>query len=297
MISSRYCAFPTFGRLLGLFSAILLLATPLACRPADDSLNRENRLSTPSPVESPSNAPNDGHSFKILGGWPAPGVDGSEYYSSVEAVKEKIRAAAKKAEDLPRLFRSTVVLQPRTAYLEFNRDAVIADVGCGTGAMEVMLLLSGKPFKMIYALDPEPNSLEILRFLMDTYFPEQKEKIKVVQSQAENVMLPDRSIDLAILNDVHFFVPQMAANDPQMARGKACLRSLHQAMKPAGVVHVRQSSPFLNDWPTDESRIAERPNVRDELRDIERIFRESGFEVVTQTADPECRCYAMTLKP
>lgn len=294
--SSLFCD-SRFYRRIWLLAILFPILAAISCQRVDRPADREQVAPQSPPAESPHATPNQQFSFKILGGWPAPGVTGSEYYQSLEGVKEKIRAHAKKASDLPGLYGSTVIQKSRTSYLEFNKDTVIADIGCGTGAMEVVLLLSGKPFKHIYAVDPEPNSLEILKFLLDEYFPEEKSKITIVQSTASNVMLPTQMVDLAILNDVHFFVRQMAVDDESMSRAVACLKSLHEAMKPDGSVFVRQSSPYLRDWSTGETEIVKQPNVRNELDDIAQTFQKSGFTVAVKTVDRECHCYALTLKP
>jgi SAM-dependent methyltransferase len=164
---------------------------------------------------------------------------GTQLTIGLDELKTIVRARAKTAADLPPLFSTTVYQNARLNELTFAKDAVVADIGCGPGAMVVDFLLRDRPFGKLIAVDVDQPSLEILAFLLDEYFPAKKNRVELVRSRLNDVMLPPASVDTAILNDAHFFVD--AAPGQGSVTTAACLASLRRAIKPGGLVHVWES--------------------------------------------------------
>ncbi len=155
-------------------------------------------------------------------------------------------------------------------------DDVVADIGCGTGFFEFAVLENRIPFAKLYAVDIDPDALEILRFVMDQAGWPGREKIALVLSRTDDVLLPPESIDVAFLIDSPFYVMRGDPHDPgakptlkapgtqpldlhhgvppdrpaDAFQGEppgtqhpmACLRSLYRAVKPGGRLHVYEGS-------------------------------------------------------
>ncbi len=269
-----------------------------------------SRQTTPNEITPP--APAELRPFIISGDSGPAGVVGKD------ALKERIAREIHRASDLPRYYSSTVFRNPRIAEMEFGPDSVIADIGSGTGALEVALLLSGKPFKKIYAVDITVSALEIAKFVIDRYFPESAEKIEYVTSHLDDVMLPQGSVDLAILSDAHFFVPKLAGSEENLRTAVRCLATLRAALKPGGRVRAFQNSPWgsnpqpkpdvIKPGPPDPSRDAQVKNgegvghdapdrvfLEAQLQEIGESFTAAGFTIDAQSVDDACRCYSYTL--
>jgi len=166
---------------------------------------------------------------------------GLQLKGDLDELKKRILANAKSVEDLPRLFSTNVFGNPYLRELEFSEDKVVADIGCGSGALEVGLLVDKKPFKKLYAVDIDKKSLEILRFIVEKYFPREKGRIEFVHSSPDDVELPDQSVDIAIFMDAHFFMDTDMDKPSGLQSVKPCLTSLHRAMKPEGRVFVYET--------------------------------------------------------
>lgn len=99
------------------------------------------------------------------------------------------------------------------------RGDVIAEVGAGPGYFTARLARAVGPGGRVYALDPEPRSLDVLRHRLDGVH-----NVTPVLSRDDDPMLPARSCDVVVIvNAYHHF------DD-----GPGFLRRLVRCLKPRG---------------------------------------------------------------
>jgi SAM-dependent methyltransferase len=161
---------------------------------------------------------------------------------TVDELKEVIRKKIQKPEDLWNSFSTNVFNNEHLKSLRFDENTVIGDIGCGPGAYEVYLILSKIPFKKLYAVDVDKKSLDIFQFILDEYFPEYKNKIELVLSKHDNVMLSEKSLDVVVMNDAHFFLESDIGEFT--AEAERCLASIHRAMKSNAKAYVYEAKRF-----------------------------------------------------
>lgn len=144
---------------------------------------------------------------------------------------------------------------------------VIADVGAGSGyftwPLSAVVGASGR----VVAVDIDPEAVAFLKERA-TREPLAHDNLEVVLSQPDDVTLPAGSLDWALMVQAHFYLPTPDGTvDPAAI---ACLRSLHEALKPDGRLAVIE-------FRDDPSRGAVVP-----LTDILRPFEEVGFVVQSE---------------
>lgn len=98
----------------------------------------------------------------------------------------------------------------------------------------------------MYAIDIDRTSLEILRFIIETYFPGDKDRLVLVHSEPDDIKVPPETFDVVIMNDNHFFYEITSVDKKR--RVKACLTTLLKAMKPKGRLYVVEN---VNSTPLD----------------------------------------------
>ncbi len=197
---------------------------------------------------------------------PSSFVDPNE--RDVDAYKEIVRMTVRSGQPLHPLFgprsRSELVVEK----LAIGPDDVVADVGCGTGAMELLMLEKGIPFGKLYAVDVDGAALAFLEFALAEAKTPGAEKVQVVTSTYEDVTLPAASVDVLFLLNTPFYLDDQGkrVKDPTVM---ACLRSIHRAMKPDGRLHTfeRSLTPAEGTW----------------CQAIRETFEEVGFRMVEQS--------------
>ncbi|MGF1459793.1 MAG: class I SAM-dependent methyltransferase [Leptolyngbyaceae cyanobacterium] len=119
--------------------------------------------------------------------------------------------------------------------LDLSPDAVVADLGAGTGYMTVRLA-AAVPQGQVYAVDVQPEMLDLL----DQRLQEEPvaAAVDLVLGDAANPHLPTASIDLALMVDAYheFEFPY------------EMMRQLSQALKPGGRVvlaEYRAENPLV----------------------------------------------------
>lgn len=197
---------------------------------------------------------------------------------NLEELKKQIKQKVKNPKDLPIHFSaSSVFANHHLKELQFEKNTVIADIGSGTGAYEVELLINNRTFSKIYAVDVNADSLTIMEFLLDQYFQDQKNRVEIVHSLIDDVKLPENSIDVAIFNDAHFFVSKPGKPvDPTVI---ACLASLLKAMKKGGNVYVYENRQPIGGIPKTAG-----PSLDDELKRMIEPFINAGFKKKTSSS-------------
>lgn len=167
----------------------------------------------------------------------------------VDSYKAIVRETVASGESLHPLFGSRSRSELLVRKLALKPDDVVADIGCGTGAMELMMLETGVPFGKLYAVDVDGEVLRFLEFALAEARPAGAEKVEIVLSKYDDVSLPEGSIDVLFLLNTPFYLDDKGQRIRSPA-GSACLRSIHRALKPDGRLHVieRSLEPDKYSW-------------------------------------------------
>ncbi len=121
-----------------------------------------------------------------------------------------------------RLWRSMAVM-----YIAPRPDDVIADVGCGTGSLAV-LLSRVEPRATIVGLDPDPEVLAVAR-----------RKAGAAEVTVDwRVSMGDALVDSLGANSVDTVVSSLVLHQCPLPMKKAILGSMHDVLKPGGKVVI-----------------------------------------------------------
>jgi SAM-dependent methyltransferase len=145
----------------------------------------------------------------------------------------RIREQVAAGKPLSSLYRPAVTSPAFIATLGIGPDEVVADIGAGTGGLELALLEQGVPFGSIHAVDVSAESLDLLQLQLDAARLPGSERVAIVRSQPTDVELPAGTIDRALIINVSSFNAEQGEQGlslrPEIA---ACLGTLAEAMKP-----------------------------------------------------------------
>lgn len=138
--------------------------------------------------------------------------------------------------------------------LRVRRNAVIADVGAGPGYFTIPLARAVGPGGRVYAVDPEPRSLERLRRRLGTHGVR---NVTPVLSRGDDPHLPASACDLVLIIDTYHHFPD----------GPAFLRRAARALKAGGcLVGIDFEKRETPVGPPVEHRIAREEFLRDARR-------------------------------
>lgn len=116
--------------------------------------------------------------------------------------------------------------------LKIKPGSVVADVGCGSGYWTFRLRAAVGNSGLVYAVDFDPNALDFLRKRIAR---EGNHNLQVVLSRPWDTRLKPRSVDLALLVNVHFF---KQPNEPEGSQVSVDFPrfygSVLRALKPGG---------------------------------------------------------------
>ncbi len=145
----------------------------------------------------------------------------------------------------PLEFFGSVVKRMEPALFGIQPSDTVADIGCGTGSLEMSFLTRNVPFKKLYAVDIDKESLDFLAFALDSSKLDPDKRVEVVHSSLEDVRLPENSIDVMLVLYTRLMLPD--ASDPSTQRSaatKALFTTIKKALKPGATVHwIRQNEP------------------------------------------------------
>lgn len=130
--------------------------------------------------------------------------------------------------------------------IEVKPNAVIADIGAGTGYYSFRLAKK-VPHGKVYAVDIQDEMIDMLK--------EKKRQLKdsvvqVVKSSIKSPNLPDNSVDLAIMVDVYH----------ELEYPQEMLQALKKALKPTGkilLIEYRGEDPSVPIKPLHKTTIAQ----------------------------------------
>ena len=138
-------------------------------------------------------------------------------------------------------------------------DAIIADVGSGTGYFSVRLA-NMVPKGRVYGVDVEPD---MVKYLAERAKREKRDNVIAVAGAPADPRLPEK-VDLILLVDVFHHIDDRASY----------FRNLRASLKPGGriaVIDFRMNSP---EGPPKAARIAPQRVIAE--------LKEAGYGVVTQ---------------
>jgi SAM-dependent methyltransferase len=182
------------------------------------------------------------------------------YETDLEKAKARFAKSIEKYDDILDFYYSDAV-RITPASLGIKPDSVIADIGCGTGAFEMMLLVKKTDFAKLYAVDIDKNSLDFLRYCLDKIKMPGREKIITHHSVNDDVMLQADSIDIGLA--VNTRIGQRPYKAPFTAEVEKSIyrviNTIHHMMKPGGKLHIFEPVKMLDvdgglyplDWVID----------------------------------------------
>ena len=169
----------------------------------------------------------------------------------VSRYRQIVRDSVAAGEPLrPRL--SPLTGSPRIAEeLGLVAGDTVADVGCGTGALEVMLLESGQPFERIHALDLDCAAVEFLEFMLAEAGLDPGGRVSPRCVSRTDVELAAESVDVAILINTPLYQESSGDSPVGGANGQA-LASIRRALKPGGRLHVIEGETTFHERGSDD---------------------------------------------
>ena len=188
----------------------------------------------------------------------------------IEEIKKNIREAVQKGQRLQDCYQSRVFTNPMLKYIKTDNQTVIAEVGCGSGALEIWFLLNRIPFTKFIASDIDPGSLELFRFLVDEYFPNEKARFETVISLPSDSKLASNSFDMILFHDAHYFLSDWYVYNEKTAISS--LKSVYNALKQGGKVYVYE---FRSDYKNHENLVMQQKT----FEVISQNFLKAGFSI------------------
>ncbi|MDP8225962.1 MAG: methyltransferase domain-containing protein [Candidatus Lernaella stagnicola] len=154
--------------------------------------------------------------------------------------------------------------------IDLPPDAVVADIGAGTGVLEFLLLESKRPFGKLYAVDVNGPGLDLMEYTLAAMKYPDADKVKALRSESADVKLDSESIDVAILLSIPtMFSATQSGSTGQNSDTKDCIRTLCRALRPGGKLHG-----FVNLMPGDPETVAPERSAN---------FLENGLKIEKQT--------------
>lgn len=171
------------------------------------------------------------------------GVDASldtpEKIAAVKArFKKLIQSGARLSDAAPRMID---VLRKA----KLRPGAVVADIGCGTGFLEYAVLEHKIPVAKVYAVDIEPQALDIVRFVLNEAKHPDRAKIELVLSKRDDVALADASVDDALVINTAAYGDK--GDENENALQVAWIKSMRRAMRDDGRLHIFENGTIYRE--------------------------------------------------
>lgn len=163
---------------------------------------------------------------------PGPGNDGMDLSQAKALVSSDPQMVLRESAFLSRVSRvdpSKYGIRPTDG---------VADVGCGSGALEFQFLREHVRFRRLYAVDMNRDSIEFVRFALAALGAADGSRIEPVLSREDDVSLPPASVDVMIIfNTPVGATPPEAVSSGPLARDIRLIRSMIRALRPGSIVH------------------------------------------------------------
>jgi len=149
-------------------------------------------------------------------------------------------------EQLAKMLRNRDVWQkPKRVIKEAGIKAgdIVADVGCGAGYWTYYLSEAVGPTGKVYAIDFDPNATSYLKKRLQE---KPLKNVELVTSKSHDIMMPEDSVDHAMLVNVHFLMnaDEMKSNDMSQVKEDFpdFYGSIHKALRSDGQMIFIESS-------------------------------------------------------
>ncbi len=158
----------------------------------------------------------------------------------IDKIKEIVGRQVASRGDLRALFRSDSVDLDFKKYMDISAEDTIADIGCGTGGLEIALLARKIPFKKLYAVDVDHYALEVMRYILDQSGLDGANRIELVQNTYSNVALKPDSIDVMILLNTPLYLETITEEGKRILdpNKRKTLESMREALKENGKLYL-----------------------------------------------------------
>jgi SAM-dependent methyltransferase len=189
---------------------------------------------------------------------PARGIIPSSIYNAhpefsteqMALVKQMVREHAAAGRDPRALFRGDSIGLDFAEHAPLKAGDVVADIGAGTGGLEVSLLAQKTPFAKLYAVDIDAAALDVLRFVLEETKLPGREKVVAVNNTLSDLKLPAGAIDVMILLNTPLYTRPGASPEATPDPGaRATLTQMAAALRPGGVLHVFEREEIFNGAP------------------------------------------------
>ena len=186
-------------------------------------------------------------------------------------------------------FRPAVSTRAFARALALEPTDVVADIGAGTGALEIGLLEHGVPFGKIYAVDEIGGALVFLDYMLRATKYKGWQKIKTVTSGKESPNLAAGVLDKALIVNVMSFIfdSELYGRKPEKKQVVRFLTRLKRALKPGGLIYNYKE---MGDPPPGKARapaVRRMPPLPVQKSWFTRMgfpLTTAGFEVIGQRA-------------
>ena len=138
------------------------------------------------------------------------------------------------------LFRPAIASAGFIKTMDIQPGDVIADIGCGTGALQIGILEHGIPFARMYAVDQQDGALALLNHALRTTKYSGWEKVKTVRPGKDVTHLPDGALHKVLIVNVMQFIFDERSGGIRKERQNilATLTSLKKTLRPGGRIYI-----------------------------------------------------------
>ena len=157
----------------------------------------------------------------------------------LSALKNAFRNHVKRTDDFLTFYRSSAN-DLKLETLGIKPDTVIADLGCGTGAFEMVLLDEKIPFTKLYATDIDKPSLDFLRFVLNETKMPGNEKVEIILSEVDDAKLPPKSVDifLSLNTKIGLRTVKRPLNKQGIDANQRLFNTIKASMRDSAVFHA-----------------------------------------------------------
>ena len=165
----------------------------------------------------------------------------SKRWAALEDYQRWFREFLERGEH-PLEFYSSSVKRLDSSIFDIQPGDTIADIGCGTGTLEINFLTREVPFKKFYAVDIDKESLDFLDFALKTSKMDPENRVELVHSTLTDVGLPENSIDVMVVLYTRLFPASVSdQNAHGSAEYNALFDTIKKALKPGARFHMVDS--------------------------------------------------------
>ncbi len=159
--------------------------------------------------------------------------------AELDAMLDLLRDARATEGQVRQLFSRAVATDGFIASFGIEPGWIVADIGCGTGAVEVALLELRVPFEKLYAVDTVEENLSFMQRILSAAGLEPGTRIQPTVADNDHSQLPPGALDLALIVNVSSFEARTHGDptgeapilDPDALRS---LITIRQALRPGG---------------------------------------------------------------